>query len=275
MKKPLIHEIALAGFLILTSVRLISVHGLFDHTALSFVALFAVSAAVYQWSPWHPRLVYCAVIVQALFYLIRRAVDALRVPLIDARLEQADFALFGFNPNLTLEPFSPAPLMDMLSLCYLLAFLPYIAVAFYSYYRGELETLQRFCAGLFTVYTLGFLGYTLWPAVGPYASMADRFAGPLSGSWLTTAHHAFVVRGTNGIDAFPSLHCALTGFVLAFDRRHSPFRFRLMLLPVALLWIATVFLRYHFVVDIAAGFALAAAGLAAASVRPTESPAAT
>lgn len=275
MKKPLIHEIALACVLALTTVRLIAVQGPLDHTALSFVALFAVSAAVYQWSPWRPRLVYCAVIVQALFYLIRRAVDALRVPLIDARLEQTDFALFGFNPNLVLEPFSPAPLMDMLSLCYLFAFLPYITAAFVSYYRGDLETLQRFCAGLFTVYAFGFLGYTLWPAVGPYASMSDRFAAPLSGGWLTTAHHAFVVRGTNGIDAFPSLHCALTGFVLAFDRRHAPFRFRLMLVPVALLWIATVFLRYHFVADVAAGFALAGLGVAAASARPTGSPAAT
>jgi len=225
--------------------------------------------------PWRPRLVYCAVVVQALFYLIRRAVDTLGVPLIDARLEQADLALFGFNPNLALERFSPGPLMDLLSLCYLLAFLPYIAAAFFSYYRGDLETLQSFCAGLFTVYALGFLGYTLWPAVGPYSSMADRFAAPLAGSWLTTAHHAFVARGTNGIDAFPSLHCALTGFVLAFDRRHAPSRFRLMLAPVVLLWIATVFLRYHYLVDVAAGFALAAVGLAAASARPTGSPAAT
>lgn len=275
MKKPLVHEVALAGFLTLTLCRLLAAQGPFDHTALTFLGLLAVSAAVYQWSPWRPRLIYCAVIVQALFYLIRRAVDALGVPLIDARLEQADLALFGFNPNLALERFSPGPLMDLLSLCYLFAFLPYIAAAFFSYYRGELETFQRFCAGLFTVYALGFLGYTLWPAVGPYSSMADRFAAPLAGSWLTTAHHAFVARGTNGIDAFPSLHCALTGFVLAFDRRHAPSRFRLMLAPVVLLWIATVFLRYHYLVDAAAGFALAAAGAAAASVRPTGSPAAT
>lgn len=275
MKKPLVHEIALASVLALTTVRLIAVQGPFDHTALSFLGLFAVSAAVYRWSPWRPRLIYCAVIVQALFYLIRRAVDRLGVPRIDARLEALDLALFGLNPNLALERYSPGPFMDLMSLCYLFAFLPYILAAFVSYYRGELETLQRFCAGLFTVYALGFLGYTLWPAVGPYASMADRFAAPLTGSWLTTAHHAFVVRGTNGIDAFPSLHCALTGFVLAFDRRHAPFRFRLMLAPVALLWIATVLLRYHFVVDVAAGFALAGLGLAAASVRPTGSPAAT
>ncbi len=259
----------------MTWLRLVAVEGPFGHTALCFFGLLLLSAAVYQCSPWRPRLVYYAVVVQALFYLIRRAVDTLGVPLIDAQLERADLSLFGFNPNLALERFSPAPLNDLLSLCYLFAFLPYIAAAFFSYYRGELETLKRFCAGLFTVYALGFLGYTVWPAAGPYASMADRFAAPLSGSWLTTAHHAFVARGTNGIDAFPSLHCALTAFVLAFDRRHAPSRFRRMLAPVVLLWIATFFLRYHFVVDVAAGFALAAAGVAAAGVRPTGSPAAT
>lgn len=264
MNRFLVHEAALAVFLGLTCARLAAAQGPFGGTALCFLALLLLSLAVFRWSPWRPRLVYCAVVVQALFYLIRGAVDAIGVPRADGRLERADLALFGFNPNLALERFSPAPLSDLLSVCYLLAFLPYLAVAFFSYYRGDLETFKRFCAGLFTVYALGFLGYSVWPAVGPYATMADRFAAPLSGGWLTTAHHAFVVRGTNGIDAFPSLHCALTAFVLAFDRRAAPARFRLMLVPVVLLWVATVYLRYHFVVDVAAGFALAAAGLAAA-----------
>lgn len=94
--------------------------------------------------------------------------------------------------------------------------------------------------------------------------MAGRFQGPLAASGLAAAHHAFVLRGTNGIDAFPSLHCALTGYVLFFDRAHSPRRFRFMLASVALLWVATVYLRYHYIVDVAAGFAVAGAGLWAA-----------
>ncbi len=264
MNSLLPHELAFGAFLALTCARLIRVEGIAGTHTLWFLGLLAASAAVVRLAAWRPRLVYCAVVVQALFYLIRPAVDVIHPLRADALFERLDLLLFGFNPNLALERFSSPLLSDALSFFYLFSFLPYLAFAFIAYYRGELEAFRRFCAGLFTVYALGFLGYTLWPAVGPYASMAERFRGPLEGGFLTIAHHAFVLRGTNGIDAFPSLHCALTAYVLFFDRAHSPRRFRLMLAPVALLWVATVYLRYHYVVDVAAGFAVAGVGLWAA-----------
>lgn len=255
---------ALGAFLVLTIARLIFWEGLTGAYAPLLLALSAASAAVVWRAAWRPRLVYCAVVVQVLFYVIRPVVDIIHPLRADAALERLDFLLFGMNPNLALERFSTPLFNDALSVFYLFSFLPYLLFSFASYYRGELETFKSFCAGLFTVYALGFLGYTLWPAVGPYASMAGRFQSPLAGSLLTTAHHAFVVRGTNGIDAFPSLHCALTGYVLLFDRAHAARRFRVMLAPVALLWVATVCLRYHYIVDVGAGLALAAVGLWAA-----------
>ena len=259
------HEIAFGLLFVLTIIRLILVEGFFGTHSLAVAGLLAVSAVVVRLASWRPRLVYCAVVVQALFYLIRHVVDVIHPLRMDAILASVDLRVLGFNPNLALERFSAPLLSDALSLFYLFSFLPYLAFAFISYYRGELEIFKGFCTGLFTVYALGFLGYTLWPAVGPYASMADRFQAPLVGSLLTTTHHLFVVRGTNGIDAFPSLHCALTGYVLLFDRTRAPRRFRLMLAPVALLWVATVYLRYHYIVDVAAGFAVAAFGLWAAA----------
>ena len=45
--------------------------------------------------------------------------------------------------------------------------------------------------------------------------------------------------------------------LLFFDRRHSPERFRRLVVPVAILWISTIYLRYHYFVDVLAGFALA------------------
>ncbi len=260
---PLAHELAFGAFFALTSARLILAEGPTGALSLWFLGLLAACAAVSRLDSWRLRLSFYAVIVQGVFYWIRPAVEVLHPLRTDAALERFDLRLFGFNPNLALEALSRPLLSDVLSACYLLAFLPYIAFAFVAYYRGDLRTFKRFCAGLFTVYALGFLGYTLWPAVGPYAAMANRFRGPIVGGALTAWHHALVVGGTNGIDAFPSLHCALTAFVLFFDRTSAPRRFRLMFAPVALLWIATVYLRYHYVVDAAAGFVIAAAGLAA------------
>lgn len=260
MRGALPHELAFGAVLALTSARLLAAQGL-SWLALAFLALLAAAIGVVRLGESRARLVFYAVMVQLLFYVIGFAANALHPIRADALFERADLLLLGFNPNLALERVSLAWITDILSFFYLFSFLPYIALAFVAYYRGERETFTRFCSGLFTVYALGFLGYTLWPAAGPYAAMADRFQGPLAGSSFSIAHHAFVLRGTNGIDAFPSLHCALTGFVLLFDAARAPRRFRLMLAPVGLLWIATVYLRYHYVADVLAGGAAAAAGL--------------
>lgn len=264
MIRLLPHELAFGAFLLLTLARLVHAQGAAWRHAPWLLVLLAAGGAVVFLGARRGRLVFYAVMVQALFYLIGPVVGSLGRFRADALLERADLLLLGFNPNLAIERFGSPLLTDVLSFFYLFSFLPYLAFAFVAYYRGEREAFTRFCSGLFTVYALGFLGYTFLPAVGPYAAMAGRFEGPLEGGAFALAHHALVVRGSNGIDAFPSLHCALTGFVLAFDRAAAPRRFRLMLLPVALLWAATVYLRYHYVVDVAAGLAAAAAGLWAA-----------
>jgi membrane-associated phospholipid phosphatase len=59
-------------------------------------------------------------------------------------------------------------------------------------------------------------------------------------------------------DCFPSLHTAHTTVVLAFVRRFSP-RLSFLYLPIALgLYVSTLYLRMHYAIDVAAGFATGA-----------------
>jgi membrane-associated phospholipid phosphatase len=127
--------------------------------------------------------------------------------------------------------------------------------------RGDLRTARAFYSGLFTLYGIGYLGYTVVPAIGPYVAMADRFTVPLVGFWITDVLTALYPLGTNSCDAFPSLHVAASAYILLFDRRHRPAWYRAYLAPCVLLWVSTVYLRYHYGVDVVAGFALAGVGL--------------
>jgi membrane-associated phospholipid phosphatase len=190
---------------------------------------------------------------------------ALHAPSVDALLQQIDLRFLGVHPSVVLEPFCHPLLTDVMSACYLL-FFPYLIVTHLDYFRGDPDTLRRFCVGLYTVYAGGLLCYTLLPAAGPYVALAGEFRRPLEGGLLTRIHHAIVVRGTNGVDVFPSLHCGVTSFLLFFDRRHSPRRYRLLLAPIVILWISTLYLRYHYFVDVVAGFALSGVGLLLARV---------
>jgi membrane-associated phospholipid phosphatase len=91
--------------------------------------------------------------------------------------------------------------------------------------------------------------------------MADRFTVPLTGYWIFDLLTALYPIGTNHCDAFPSLHVAASAFVLMFDYHHRPRWFRIYLVPCVLLWLSTLYLRYHYGVDVLAGFVLALVGL--------------
>jgi len=159
--------------------------------------------------------------------------------------------------SLRLQPFIQPVLTEFLSFCYIL-FFPSLLFGMICYFFGELELLKKFFVGLFSLYGLGYLGYSLVPALGPHLAMPDQYTAPLEG-WAMTRWNSAVVRfGSNHVDVFPSLHCAVSSYMLFFDRRHKPWRFWLFLAPCAGLWVSTIYLRYHYFVDVVCGFALAA-----------------
>jgi membrane-associated phospholipid phosphatase len=91
--------------------------------------------------------------------------------------------------------------------------------------------------------------------------MPEAFNHPLTGGWLTHFNDVVVRRGSNRVDVFPSLHVAVSAFILGFDRRFATWRYRLYLVPAVGLWVSTIYLRFHYGVDVLGGFALAAFGL--------------
>lgn len=188
------------------------------------------------------------------------AVPAVRTIRFDHGLLSLDRMLLGETPSVLMQAWVTPWLTEILSLCYLF-FMPllFFSLARYFFYRREL--LGEFYTGLFTVYGLGFLGYLLVPAAGPWLAHPDLYGVALDGGFITHLNHTMVVQGSNRVDVWPSLHCAVSTFILGFAWRHHRFEFRLLLLPVMGLWISTFYLRYHYFVDVMCGFALAAFAL--------------
>ena len=67
--------------------------------------------------------------------------------------------------------------------------------------------------------------------------------------------------GTNGTDVFPSLHCAVSAYMLFSDWAWRRKRFWLFLIPCVGIGFSTIYMRYHYGADVLAGFVLAALGL--------------
>jgi membrane-associated phospholipid phosphatase len=191
---------------------------------------------------------------------MKTAIPKIHPQRMDAVLQQIDRLGIGTNLSLRLQPLVHPALTEFFSFCYIL-FFPYLLFSLIYYFCGDVALLKKFVSGLFTVYGIGFLGYSLLPAAGPYLSMTDQFTKPLDGGWITKWNAAIVAAGSNKVDVFPSLHCAVSSFLLCFDRRRRPWRFKLYLVPAVGLWLSTIYLRYHYFIDLVCGFALAAFAL--------------
>ena len=267
--KVLPHEIAFALFWISGTVRLVLGHG-WTGDAVLFTCLLLVNTGLillslrmpqHRW-PMYVRLVYFILAINLTYASIRSAVPAMTSERWDVALQQFDESLFGGHPSLWLQSAIRPWITEVLSICYLTFFFG-LVLSWVHYYRRGLSLARLFSAGFFTVYGLGFLGYTLLPAAGPHLdpAFAAQYTVPLEGWMFTRWNAALVEAGSNRVDVFPSLHTAVTAFLLGFDRRHSSTRFKFWLLPTLGLWCSTIYLRYHYVTDVLAGFALAAAAL--------------
>lgn len=268
MKKLLLaHEAFFGAFLLVTWTRFAAKLGPASPEALLYLGLILLDGlliALCLRKPgrlrWFLRLLFHPVAMNILFLHMKGAIPKIAPHRMDVLLQGIDGWMVGGNLSLRMEPLVRPWLTEALSFCYLL-FFPYLLFSMVWYFRKNLSLTRSFCAGLFTIYGLGFLGYSFVPAWGPWVAMADRFQVPLLGGPLTQLNDRIVRAGSNGVDVFPSLHCAISAFLLLFDRRHTPWRFRIYLLPCLGLWVSTLYLRYHYAVDLLFGFFLAAFAL--------------
>lgn len=121
----------------------------------------------------------------------------------------------------------------------------------------NLHLFRKCIVGLFTLYGLAFMGYTVLPAGGPHIYLT--FKTPLQGPWLLDWTIKTVNAASNGLDVFPSVHVAAALYLLLFDWRHWRGRFWWVLLPCVVLWFSTMYLRFHYLVDLLAAAILALA----------------
>jgi membrane-associated phospholipid phosphatase len=265
--KLLPHEFFFGAFLLITWFRLIVAEGFRGSDSLLYCLLIAANIGEVWLTrardtnrSWRLGMLFYPIAMNIVFTNMKVSIPRIHPQKMDSFLQAIDSRWVGKNLSLRLEPIVHPFLTEVFSLCYVLFFV-YLLFSLIYYFVGDLNLLKKFVIGLFSIYGLGFIGYSFVPAAGPCHAMADQFKVPLTGWWLTQLNDAVVARGSNGVDVFPSLHCAVSTFFLFFDRRHRPWRFRIYLAPCVGLWASTIYLRYHYAIDVICGFALAAFGL--------------
>ncbi|HMK38443.1 MAG TPA: phosphatase PAP2 family protein [Bacteroidota bacterium] len=187
----------------------------------------------------------------------------------DDVLIRADRWLFGVDPTHWVMQFSTPWLTEILQIAYTLFYALFLLIGTELYRRGNKEMFHVFMFSCVYGFFLSYIGYFFLPAVGPRFTLHDfsTLDRDLPGVFLTPYLRWFVnfggsvpmgvsneaaVAGTQR-DVFPSGHTMMTLVLM-----HMSVRFRLrlrwfILVTGTLLITATVYQRYHYVVDLLGG----------------------
>jgi hypothetical protein len=195
---------------------------------------------------------------------LRYALPALGNPLLDPQLLAIDVWLFHDTPARWLERFVTPQTVEWFAFFYYSYFTLVFGHMFGSALFDRYDRGRRAAELLFAALTICCLGqtlYTLVPGAGPYAVIA--FGKPLSGGFFYQLVWTAVSSAGALLDIFPSLHTAYPTLITlhAWRYRHTlPYRYSLA--PTAFfavnIVIATLFLRWHYAIDVVFGVALAA-----------------
>jgi len=157
----------------------------------------------------------------------------------------------------------PVPLYDLLHLCYWFYFAAMLILGGSLYVRKEWDKLREYLSVILTGLFLSYLGYFLVPAVGPHHFLSPR-PPQLNGILIGERLHAAILAAEWSMpDAFPSGHALISMIVIVMSwRLHRP-TFRIVVGPSTGCVIATMALRYHYVVDVVASAAILPAAVCA------------
>lgn len=184
---------------------------------------------------------------------------------VDAELHAFDLRVFGIEPAVAWDRFVTPPVTEWFSFYYYGYFVIVAVHVFPALFLGrDQKFLTTFGFGFLWLYCVGHIVYTIVPAYGPYAHLS--FQHPLEGGRWWPLVQRTVASGGARTDVFPSLHTAGPVYLTLYSiihRRRSPFRYTWVPLAFAStqIVIATMFLRWHYLVDIFAGIAVAVSGI--------------
>jgi hypothetical protein len=204
--------------------------------------------------------------VQISYFELRELLPLVNPRSLDVALSWIDLKVLHFEPSLFMDRFVTPATTEWFAFYYfgyfaLLAshILPMV------FFSRRARLVSELGLGMILIYATAHTLYMVVPGYGPVTYLANRFEHPLpDGFWLRAVLNA-VQSGGAQKDIFPSLHTAGPVFMALFSFRHRrelPFKYTWPLVTFfsANIVIATMFLRWHYLIDVLAGLALAVGG---------------
>jgi membrane-associated phospholipid phosphatase len=226
------------------------------HLAAGALILFEVkrpNRTSWIFRNWYP-LPYVGSCYKEMAILIR----AIRRTDADRFLADLDFRIWHTHPSIWLERIYSPALTEYLQVVYTLFIPAVLLVAFLLWKKSRFLEFQNYAFLIALGFLASYVGYLLVPARGPRFLLRHLEQIPLQGLWLFHGMQSTLDQLESAhYDCFPSGHTELTILAWWGSRMVSNRLFRIYFAYTPSIIFATVYLRYHYTVDLLAGVILA------------------
>ena len=177
---------------------------------------------------------------------------------MDAELMAWDERLFGMQASIAIQPWISPPLTAWMEFAYVFHIANIPLVACFIYVRRARQRFREMMTGVLVVTFFGLIGYLLVPAIGPIYTLRDQYTVALGVPLdLMNRQIEFMDFARIKRDVFPSLHVGISFVVWLYAFRNSRKLFWILSPLVLSLFVSTIYLRYHYLIDVVAGLVLA------------------
>jgi len=256
--KLFIIYLAITGFLLALCVRHNPTAWIFlaTHTAAIVFILF-----LSRYSS-RPALVvrhwYALFFVPLCYKEVPYIISALGLPSVDSLLARWDLVMWKSDPVFWPDALQNPFLTEFLQLVYFM-FIPSVIILGFLFWYQRPSREFRVCTFLVAAtFLITYLGYVILPARGPRFMDYASHHPALQGLWA----FRFFQRSLDSLegwqyDCFPSGHVAVTMVCACAARKLPVSSFLIYCTFAGLIAFSTIYLRYHYMIDVLAGVLLA------------------
>jgi membrane-associated phospholipid phosphatase len=261
--------ICIAWYALLFLLCLVNVHLLpdawqplsfFGGACVLFIALPIGTSRLTRGPGLAARVVILCLVIPATFDMVGRIVPWISPDPRESWLLRADSLIFGSDPTRWTGSAEHFPwLTELLQVVYTSFYFLGPVLALRLLWKRDTDAIEHTLLVVAAGFLISYLGYLLVPGRSPYQlyQYPFEFRGVFVTEGLRKTIH--MLEGAR-FDAFPSGHCDVTWLLAACAYRHDRKSYYLFFLPIAVaLPVSTVYLRYHFGIDVIAGALWAAA----------------
>lgn len=168
---------------------------------------------------------------------------------LDQSLIDIDKKIFGIELTLAFDKITVPVLTEIMMFAYTIYVPLIVFVGVFCYLKNDKFAGEDYFFRLTLTYFISYLGFLIYPIAGPLYYQPQIYNNPLSGyiftyfgEWIRQNAH---YPGGN----LPSPHCAAGTIMLTMLWKYNKYFFYVLLPIILLLYLSTVYGRYHYAMD--------------------------